>query len=249
MREISHALNWESKVFIFFVAVAILSVLGPFGTYDNLPWMLRVMYWALVVAGVAFFMHVPIIVCLATKSLSSLPIIIRIWIGAALGSVPGTAIVVFVTAIFLPPMMAAESIPSVVLQVFFLSAVIGPIEYMPRYLKQADAPPPPIETPLHKRLPPETTHDIVSLSMQDHYLEVTTTDDRHLVLIRFADALSEIKGLPGQRIHRSHWVAERHVTGLARDGGKPVAKLSDGRQLPISNTYLDASEARFGGIA
>lgn len=98
----------------------------------------------------------------------------------------------------------------------------------------AGAPNPPQRTLLHRRLPPELGDDIVSVSMQDHYAAVTTTRGTHLLLMRLRDVLGELEGLPGVQLHRSHWAALSHIAGLERRGRRLIARLDDGRELPVS---------------
>lgn len=80
--------------------------------------------------------------------------------------------------------------------------------------------------------------DVISLVAQDHYVEVTTTLGTGLVLSRLSDAIAELSHRPGAQLHRSHWVARAHVRALVRGGGRPLVRLSDGRELPVSEARL-----------
>ena len=104
---------------------------------------------------------------------------------------------------------------------------------------------PPAETvrrvPLLDRLPPDHRNaDILSISMQDHYAEVTTSVGTTLVLMRLTDVMALLGDLPGARVHRSHWVARDSVAGIERTGRRHEVVLTDGRRLPVGNTYLSA---------
>jgi len=79
--------------------------------------------------------------------------------------------------------------------------------------------------------------------MQDHYAEVTTTKGTSLTLIRLSDAIELLEGWPGARIHRSHWIAKRFVK---RNGRRVAVRLSNGKHLPIGNTYLKAAKKELG---
>jgi DNA-binding LytR/AlgR family response regulator len=81
--------------------------------------------------------------------------------------------------------------------------------------------------------------DLVQVSADDHYLEVYTTEGKGRILMRFRDALEELDDLPGFRIHRSHWVARKAISGVRSYGRRHVAVLRDGRELPVSQNYLD----------
>ena len=59
-----------------------------------------------------------------------------------------------------------------------------------------------------------------------------------LVLMRFADAVAELDGAGGLQVHRSYWVARRHVEGAARRDGRTTLRLTGGHEVPVSRTYM-----------
>lgn len=92
-----------------------------------------------------------------------------------------------------------------------------------------------------RRLPPELGRELVSLSMQDHYIRVTTRRGSTLVLMRFADAMGELADYPGAQIHRSHWVAADSAGKIVRRGARLELALSDGARLPVSKSFAAAA--------
>ncbi len=82
--------------------------------------------------------------------------------------------------------------------------------------------------------------DVISLSRQDHYVEVTTSLGKQLILLCLSDAIAELEGLRGQRVHRSHWIAIAHARDIRKVGARRVVKLSDNRDLPVSDTNASA---------
>ncbi|MDF1777195.1 MAG: LytTR family DNA-binding domain-containing protein [Rhizobiaceae bacterium] len=96
---------------------------------------------------------------------------------------------------------------------------------------------------LMKRLPIELRGQLSHLSMQDHYVEVVTDRGSKLVLMRLADAISEVATVPGIRIHRSHWVALAAVARTRRDGDRLFVEMKDGTVLPISRSSVPAARA------
>ena len=78
------------------------------------------------------------------------------------------------------------------------------------------------------------------MSVQDHYVEVTTTAGSSLLLMRLSDAMRETGDVEGLQVHRSHWVARAHVTAAKREGDKAILTLSDGRNLPASRSHIKA---------
>ncbi|MCW1932118.1 LytTR family DNA-binding domain-containing protein [Pararhodobacter zhoushanensis] len=93
------------------------------------------------------------------------------------------------------------------------------------------------------RLPLDKRGALISLSVQDHYVEVVTLRGRELLLMRLSDAIAETGGDVGLQVHRSHWVALDQVRAARREGARGVLTLSDGREIPVSRTYAAAAKA------
>jgi hypothetical protein len=93
------------------------------------------------------------------------------------------------------------------------------------------------------RLPLERRGDLMSLSVEDHYVQVRTTRGSVMVLLRLSDAIREALPVAGLQVHRSHWVATAHVVSVRRDGDRAVLTLSDGTEIPASRSHLSALRA------
>ena len=91
-----------------------------------------------------------------------------------------------------------------------------------------------------RRLPVEKRGRLISISVADHYVEVATSAGSALILMRLTDAMAETGDTPGLQVHRSHWVAIGEVTAARRDGARAILTLSDGRDIPVSRTYVPA---------
>ncbi len=96
------------------------------------------------------------------------------------------------------------------------------------------------------RLPAGKRGRLSHLTVQDHYVEVTTDRGSELVLMRMADAIRETDGINGLQIHRSHWVALDAVTGAHRQEGRLFLAMHDGTRLPVSRSRMD--EVRGAGL-
>lgn len=94
----------------------------------------------------------------------------------------------------------------------------------------------------YKRLPKNIGRDIISLQAQDHYIEVTTTKGKELILLRLKDAMAELDGIDGQQIHRSWWVCKKHIVDNKREKGRLVIVLSNGNEVKVSRTFLVQTE-------
>lgn len=241
MRQIFGDISWEKKALVFFVALTVLTFLGPFGSYESMDFPTRFVYWSALMVGVGFFMHISMTTALTTPYLGKLPQFIRIGIGSIIAGLPGAAVVIFVNEVFWPVTITLTRIGTIWMQVALVGYVIGVVEYM-QWGPAKDTEDKPERTEFHNRLSASEKAEIISLSMQDHYVDVTTSEGSELVLIRMSDAIGEVSGIAGARIHRSHWIAKSHLQNIEKDKARHLAVLSDGRTLPISNTYLDQAK-------
>ena len=96
------------------------------------------------------------------------------------------------------------------------------------------------------RLPAALGRDVVYLKVRSHYVNVVTTAGSGALLMRFADAVAEL-GDQGMQVHRSYWVARRHVVGIERRADRTVLLLTAGEEVPVSRTYLAAVRATLPG--
>lgn len=92
------------------------------------------------------------------------------------------------------------------------------------------------------RLPPMLGEDIVYFGVSGHYLNVVTTAGSHPVLMRLSDAVAALGGL-GMQVHRSYWVAFRHLTGTVRRDKRTMACVTGGEEVPVSRRYAAAVRA------
>ncbi len=93
----------------------------------------------------------------------------------------------------------------------------------------------PKESTLMSRLSYNLRGTILSLQSQDHYVEVVTSAGQELLLMRLADAISEVKA-DGFQVHRSWWVAREAVANLIKTEGRHELLLHDGRRVPVSRS-------------
>ncbi|GHC52130.1 LytTR family DNA-binding domain-containing protein [Neogemmobacter tilapiae] len=90
---------------------------------------------------------------------------------------------------------------------------------------------------LLSRLPRRIGTDIVAISAELHYLRVYTRNGEALILMSFGRAVEALDVIPGQPIHRSHWVALAHIARLENDGNRVFCQLDTGLELPVSRSH------------
>lgn len=94
-------------------------------------------------------------------------------------------------------------------------------------------------------LPPAIGTDLISIEADLHYLQVRTTRGRAMLLSSISTA-ERAMGAEGLRVHRSYWVAIRHVARVARTARGTFLMLSDGSRVPVSRRRIAEVQARLG---
>lgn len=226
---------------ILAAVIAALAISGPFGTLDTLRFLPRLAYWSAVVLATVFsgwLVSQSIVFALATRGAS------RAWQWLAASAAVSLVAVVEVGVLNAPvfgqsllePAVFGELLLSTVPIALLVTAAFTwgrrPEPEVPAARVQA-APP-----RLLARLPLDKRGALVTLTVQDHYVEVVTTRGHELLLLRLGDAIAETEGCPGLQVHRSHWVALDQVRAARRDGARGVLTMADGREIPVSRGYL-----------
>jgi hypothetical protein len=78
---------------------------------------------------------------------------------------------------------------------------------------------------------------LIAIEAHDHYLKVHTDAGAELVTLRFGDALDELAGAHGWRVHRSWWVAADAVEDVRWRRGAGELRLVGGLTAPVSRTF------------
>ncbi len=213
----------------------ILGLLGPFGTDEALRVFPRTAYW-LTVVGVTFITGQ----CIAGGLLAYgreagfpvwglLPLVCLISSGLIYGEVLAINAVIFGA---LP-----RSVDLLILgaNIFVIVSVVTVAVHfaVPSEPQDSDEPP-----RLLARLPVPLRGRLISLSVTDHYVHVSTDKGTHMLLMRLSDAIGETAPVAGLQIHRSHWVALDAIQRVERGARKSEVVLHGGTRLPVSRTYL-----------
>jgi len=252
MREFSISKSLRNGTWITILAVIVLTLSGPFGTFDQFDLVDRLLFWtAAMIAGTAFI-QVSVILSIRAGPDTKRAIYTAAIVGTLLGSVPATAVIMTIYERFSGIDLPNSNFPLLWSNVALVGCIVSCGHIFAQLggqtreaSKETNQPVPTLQSvenvPLLSRLPDGLRPcQVMSFSMQDHYVEVTTMEGQSLLLMRLTDAMRELGDLKGARTHRSHWVSQRHLINIKKDGRKFVAVLTDDRKLPISAPYLDA---------
>ena len=239
----------QPRTWLFLLVVGVLlGWSGPFDTFSALALVPRLLYWLILVtatyaagvfvhgwAGRALALHqtgfwqATLVGGLLTGVAVTLVLLAINWAGLGLRPTG---------ADYLLP-MAANGIGVSLLVSIALALIARSSGATSRPTPQAAPPPPRILA----RLPLDKRGALISLTVQDHYVEVTTSNGRALLLMRLSDAMAETDGIDGMQVHRSHWVALGQVRAAKRLGDRAELRMSDGRDIPVSRTYVKSLRA------
>ena len=229
--------------------VVILAVAGPFGTGDDFNLPESLVYWA-VISSLTF------VVGLAVSMSSGMALYRLIgleWVSRAAGGVvAGVPVGVLVYAIsqfgFGLDMGSWAVFLQIVGYCIVISTAVSILYYLISLETRAAAnkePMPPFDIPFFRRLPPHLGKNLIRISIQDHYVEAVTDRGKHLILMRFSDALDELSQAGGLQVHRSHWVKLDAVEKVHRTADRTKLEMTDGELVPVSRRHLAKVRERF----
>nr|WP_281435121.1 LytTR family transcriptional regulator DNA-binding domain-containing protein [Rhizobium lemnae] len=248
---------WATMVIVSIV----FTVVGPFGTGASMPFLRRLAFWLFLQAtafSLASFVIVLALTILGRSGRHRLPIMM---IGAIIAALPiGLAVEVLQAGFTGQSISVGSTIEQIKISLL-LSPLLCALTYLtmspPASERHPDeqidlqhkSKPPAVSQPepssqssaehpadpaILSRLKPQNRGRLLRLAVQDHYTEVVTSRGKELVLLRFSDALNETAPVAGQRIHRSHWMADEHVSHLKRANGRLLVVTKAGEELPVS---------------
>lgn len=223
--------------------VVIMAISGPFGTYDDISLPLRFVFWTLALLAIAPIMELAIAWSLQAKALENLPKFLRPLAAVLTAAAPAAAAMLSINSLFRPQHGMWDAFPITWLSIAVIGLTMGAIRYRHEIWgdETSDAMLSPESRPLppfFNRLPDDMGKDLISISINEHYLDVVTGAGATIMRMRFSDAVNELDGFDGTRIHRSHWVAKAHAGPVVRRGSGYQMRLADGRVLPVSRSRL-----------
>lgn len=241
--------------YLWLIVSVLVGLTGPLGTFATMAVPLRLVYWTLLLAGA------PPVAAVCRRALRRWLRGLGVWVRASITSAVFSCIytpLIYALTVTLEHRGLAVSVSGWMLWVaVFLSSITEtaiwrltrPTQAAPVAPEATELPEDPRPAPprLFARLPAAVQAPVISVSVRDHYVVVTTAAGQASVLMRFADAITELDGVAGMQVHRSHWVADAAVQGLERRGGRVFIALTGGREVPVSRSYLEPVTARWGG--
>lgn len=90
------------------------------------------------------------------------------------------------------------------------------------------------------RLPIGHRDGLIAVESEDRYVRVHNRAGSTLVLLRLADAVAELEGIDGLRIHRSWWVARDAVAEVLRRDRAISLRLVNGIEAPVARNAVPA---------
>ncbi|MDO1582376.1 LytTR family DNA-binding domain-containing protein [Rhizobium oryzicola] len=255
---------------ILIVAV-VFTIVGPFGTAHSMPFIRRLAFWLLLHTTAFAIASIIIVFIVSWWGGTGIKRLATMMVGAAIAAVPigiaveglqagfadqgvslASALEQIKVSLLLSPLLCAltyltMSGPHPLTEQVPLQDTGAPLPEQAAMPEQQATPAPAAAAapPILARLKPQHRGRLLRLSVQDHYTEVVTSRGRELILLRFADAVTESAPVPGQRIHRSHWIADDHVGWLKKDNGKLLVVTASGTALPVSRPYEAEMRAKF----
>ncbi len=241
MRLFGRPIRTFHLVVVAIITAILFAFLGPFNTFMNMSLAKRLGFWLTLIAMCGLFFHVSVMFTLHYQRIAHWSRLMRLLTGSFVASFPGLLVFLLTDYLFRGRVYSSSNLLFLWTTVFVIGTCISYANFMPPFIKlseeEKEAEEDPELIPFLKRLSDDLGYKLVSMSMKDHYIHVTTSNGNELIHVTFADAMRELRLYPGMQIHRSHWVAKDAITRLVRQGRSDFVELNDGRKLPVSNSY------------
>ena len=218
------------------VTLSVVAVItGPFGTYTEVPLATRALYMPPMVIFGAFLMAA---VEAAVHSQFSTKTVIQrgAMVAGAMAVLAGPVVCVISNAA-----TVGMREPRRFAHVFLIVLGLAFFFYCVRHMGH-EKPMPAVQTApdrLTELLELEAGMVLLAVSADDHYVRVLTDQGEHRVLLRFSDALRELRDHDGVQVHRSHWVSRSSAARIGKKGQNHRLYLINGRDVPVSRTKLE----------
>jgi hypothetical protein len=237
------------------LAGAVMAALGPFGLYP-VPFWTRLLFWIPAVAAVAGLI-------LGTEALlrrhigTGWPGPARAAAAIALAAVPAVLLiqVLLTLVIGMEAPFAPATLGARYGQILLVGLVLTGFLRVLRERRAAAAPlpadagipgaaaaestaEPAIAVFLRSTAPELAGAALLALEAEDHYLRIHTDRGRAMVLMPIGRATEMLAAVPGQRVHRSYWVADAAVDAVERSGASVTLRLRGGLAVPVSKRLL-----------
>ena len=250
-RNAARALIPFAKSAALIVAVAVFLTLTDAFGLEVLSFGPRLLYW-LVLLGIGRTVALLIRLSMDRLQLSPTRLILTGALRCFLASLVVTVIVWLVTSLALSLPLRAAWLPQLYIPVLVITAAMvclsllaqrQPFETHAKVMgatPDAVAPPAPIlaRFPIKLRMA-----RLYAVQAEDHYIRIYTSAGSDLILLRFSDALGELRGIEGAQVHRSWWVARDAVTSSTRKNEKLFLVLRDDTNAPVSRSYARALQS------
>jgi hypothetical protein len=232
--------DWARTLVVVLLVGAVLALAGAFRT-GEIPLVPRFAYWLALAGGGAFLGRYggrllvpspwwetrPIVVVGVMTLLIGLPMTLA----AALGNnwIRRGQLGLWYVWDVLPATLATTAALTV------LAFLVQSRRAVETHEAPKGAPPPRFLSRLPARL---AGADLWAVEAEDHYLRLHTSKGDDLILMRLADALTELEGIEGARTHRSWWVARDALVSAERSEGRATLTLLGGLKAPVSRAYV-----------
>ncbi len=239
---------WRRSAGVALAAGICLGVLGPFGTYLNGSLAVRTGYWvATLLGGTCILLFAWDAGDYIARRMRWRPPLVAM-VASLLAAVP-IAMLSYALAVrvWTDPVRAVPSFVWYV-QTLIITGILTLVNAGFSQAPQAATPAPPSQGAagdFRARLPPHLGREVLALQMEDHYVRAHTRLGSALILIPLHQAVRELGGVPGLRIHRSWWVARAAVAGAVQQGRSVRLRLSNGMEAPVARAAV--AEVRAAG--
>jgi hypothetical protein len=214
-----------------------LTIIDPFGTFGQAPMVQSALSWLAVTAVAILLAYV--VRLLVTRHVSNLGFWQDGLVVVVVYTLVCSPVVWGLAHVSIKEQASIASFTTIALSILLISAVV--VQLRPHQIAVNE-----MKRPrLLARLSHKDISAIKHLTVRDHYVDVLTDQGKESLLMRFSDAMSELDGIDGLQVHRSHWVATNSVISVELAGAGGSLTLDTGDRIPVSRGFRQDVVARF----
>ncbi|MCY1128608.1 LytTR family transcriptional regulator DNA-binding domain-containing protein [Frigidibacter sp. RF13] len=238
------------SVFVFFL---IMSIVQPYSQFRDIP-----AYYGVLIDGtgviIAYFTYLLLAdLAIRTAQMMGATRVYEVFVAAVASSMltfwivvtQSVALGVTVEAADFLEMMAMNLVLSTVfsslIATFIMDHVLGP--KLDGEISVSDVSEGPISLTQRQAIVVQgqefVLDEIIWVNADDKFVEIVTEAGASRVRARFSEVSARLGSLRGMLVHRSHWVAKKHIVALHRDAlGNRYLEISVGKLVPVSRMRL-----------
>lgn len=233
--------RWARALALASVGGMLLGVLGPFGSYLNGGFFIRILYWvACMWSGLALYgagVMASAKLCAASRRAFWAVLVVSVLIASLPQAVLTRAFAFRLWPELVGLRLSFGTWYAQVVTVGLLAVLGSAVAMQLLSGRRSTAQSSPASSPVGRPCV-SFSGDVIALQMEDHYVRIHRQSGSELVLMPLGRAIDAVSAVEGLRTHRSWWVARHAVARVDGSTRSMNLHLTNGMVAPVSRNAV-----------